>query len=115
MNPTDLQFGAGSNPMMARPSEATVTKQAKVIKSSDGLGFTLCLSSGHEIEAFATNNDDRDEWVEALESVLLTVHTEHGEQSGMRESLAFADMTADEKDVIEDHKRRIFRKAPYLF
>jgi hypothetical protein len=113
MNASDLQFGAGNNPM-SRANEVS-TKQAKVVKSSDGLGFTMSLPSGHEIEAIATSTSDRDEWVEALEAVLRTTHSNHTNQSELRESLAFADMTADEKDVAEDHKRRIFRLSPYLF
>mmetsp|Transcript_22742 Transcript_22742/g.26722 ORF Transcript_22742/g.26722 Transcript_22742/m.26722 type:complete len:1455 (-) Transcript_22742:383-4747(-) len=117
MNPEKLQFGAGDNPMMNRASEApSAHKHAKVISSTDGLSFTLILTSGHEIEATAVDTDDRDEWVNSLRSVLQTTHSiREKEQPDTRESLAFADMTADEKDTIEDNKRRIFRQSPRLF
>jgi hypothetical protein len=117
LNAANLQFGAGDNPMMSKGTEApSAHKHAKVIKSPDGLSFTMVLPTGHEIEATAADVEDRDQWVESLRCVLNTTHTKRNEDvPAGRESLAFADMTSDEEEVIADHKRRIFRLAPRLF
>jgi hypothetical protein len=113
----------GFNPMSRLSTvgkSGDAAKEVRVTAAADGLGFSVLLPNGTELDAAALQDQgeqERDDWVYALRAVVETTRYKSGQgrDKNTRESVAFASMSADEAALVEDHKRRIFRNTRYLF
>lgn len=86
-------------------------REPKVSVTADSC-VHVCLSNGMELEVVAADTVERDVWARALRSVIKTSHARR--EAVSRES-AFKPVSADERVVVEDHKRRILRGSAVLF
>jgi hypothetical protein len=97
------------------PPPPSKVREAHVAASGSGFGFTVRLPNGHELEAEAADASERDEWVAAVRLVLKTSEAKPMKGKETRESVAFANISAEEKTVVEAHKRRVIRGTRFLF
>lgn len=104
-------FAADVSPA-ARAANVRLREPKVTASSSDLVSFVVALPNGMELEAAAMDAAQRDAWVYALRSVVRTARQASG---GTVRASAFAAVSADERLVVEDHKRRIFREARFLY